>query len=76
MVNKYTVLLLMPDYASDGQEDYLAYVEGEGMTPRMASQEARSHAADAYAREPGEIEDDIRVLAIFEGHLSDVGGGL
>jgi len=67
---KYTVLLALPDYASDqNHETYLAHVEAE--SPQAAVQPAQFEAVKHI-----EVNDaeDFLPISIFPGHLDDLVG--
>lgn len=69
----FTVLLLKPDYASDafGQDTALAHVEADGTAD--AVWKARAAVGEQIEDfDIAEQEDDLFVIAVFEGHLQDV----
>jgi len=71
MTEKYSVLLLYPDYLSDDNETFLAHVEGE--TIDEAVNQAR---AEALASNPGDDVDPVDFKLIFAaaGHIDDLSG--
>ena len=66
-MNKYTVLLLYPDYLSDCPETYLAYVEAAEIN--QTAQFAQIQALRAQTETIEMAAGDFLVLAIFDGHL-------
>jgi hypothetical protein len=74
-INKYTVLLLLPDYVANeyGKDTYLVHVDAvdakEGK--RKAQIEAFGIQLDPDDADP-DVLDDWYCLAIFEGHLEDI----
>lgn len=70
MKQKFTVLLLYPDYVNDsGHETYLAHVEAK--SPQQAAFFAKYEAQQANETQVEEKED-FALLATFEGHLTDL----
>jgi hypothetical protein len=77
-MNKYTVILLYPDYLAEnyGQEIYLAHVEAD--SPEDAIKNAQREAVDfAIPDENDESEivlamDDFLELFVAEGHVQDI----
>lgn len=74
---KYTILLLRPDYVASnfGQDTFQAWVEADTV-------EAAETYAQRAAYESDRDDDDIvgnpadyYVLAVYEGHLSDLRAG-
>lgn len=72
----YTVILLYPEYMTDGRvETYFAHVEAENLdaAARLAQEEAarENHIEDEYdemaSPQPGEFD----VLFVFDGHQYD-----
>lgn len=73
-MNKYTVILLYPDYLADnyGQDIYTDHVEAgspaeaQAVTQRqLARQHAESDEEDTYP-------EDFYPLAVFEGHHDNI----
>jgi hypothetical protein len=73
---KFTVLLLKPDTVADnfGQDTAMVHVEASDVA--QAQFRAREKACDADHPTEEEREDadpwDYHVLAVFEGHLTDI----
>ncbi len=65
----YTVLVLRPDYMTDGhgQDTYLAHVEAT--SPAQAQRMARREAAAADRSE--QPSEDYYILLVIEGHHHD-----
>lgn len=57
----YSVLLLYPDYLSDGPETYYGFVRAD--TPSEAASKAQLQAAKACRRGDDVDRDDLRELA-------------
>ena len=58
----YSVLLLYPDYLSDGPETYYAFVRAA--SPAAAASQAQMRAARASRRGDDVDRDDLRELAV------------
>jgi hypothetical protein len=74
-MKKYTVLLLYPDYMTDGpegSETYLAWVFAA--TPVQAVTRAQLDAKEAsdYDCDEEQNPEDFRALAVFKGHHDDI----
>jgi hypothetical protein len=68
MADKFSILLLYPDYLSDNHETYLAHVEGS--TIDEAVQNART---EALASNPGDVDPvDFKLLFAAVGHIDDI----
>lgn len=71
--NKFTVLLLVPDYATKdyGRETYLAHVSAKYAS--TALEKARADAVEAYKESGVEIDapDDFYPLLTVRGHADD-----
>lgn len=76
-MNKYTVLLLRPEYMADnfGQDTYLAHVEALDVLSAQELAQWEANLADTPPNtgdhDPGEAAD-YHVLAVFKGHLDDM----
>lgn len=73
---KYTVLLLFPQYMTDGTiNTYLAHVEAADVPEAILLARTQVEADELGDAEPGsspaEILEDYEVLAVFYGHLVD-----
>lgn len=67
-INRYTVLLLLPDYMSDGTETFSTVVDAP--TPRNASEQAKLEAHHTIFSVKSEDADDFLCLMVIEGdHL-------
>lgn len=77
-MNKYTVLLLRPDYIADpyGQDTYLAHVEALSVVSAQEMAQREAYQTDGFFddvdHDPVSTCADYSVLAVFEGHLNDV----
>ena len=69
----FTVLLLYPDYLSDGQETYLAHVSTYSVA--NAVKEAQLIAWKIAWKDSDGKPDDFRPLLCVRGHHFDVLGG-
>ena len=65
----FTVLLLYPDYLSDGTQTYQAHIEADNS--REAAVSAQVDAKLDLGNPDDEL-DDFLVLAVYHGHLNDV----
>lgn len=69
-MNKFTVIMLYPDYLSDGAETYVAHVEA--LNQKEACKTARIEAVEVNDPTAVDDPDDFSVLHVFEGHLEDI----
>jgi hypothetical protein len=73
--NRYTVLLLYPDYiASDfGHETYMAWVEAVDITNAIKAAQHEAMRDSGYYTDPGKDDflDDFYPLAVFKGYNKD-----
>jgi hypothetical protein len=67
MAERFTVLLLRPDYAADtyGHDTYLAYVDADTVEEAITF-------ARADLESEVEVPDDLHVLLVARGHIEDV----
>lgn len=77
-MNKYTVLVLRPDYIADDVSTCQLWVEAPGV---MAAENIARREAAELDRLPGETFEDIEsyapdyaVLAVHKGHIEDLKG--
>lgn len=73
---KYTVLVQRPDWIADpyGLDTFLAHVEAQGVFE--AQDKARDQAWAADNEGEVDMDDqsrDYAILAVFEGHLKEIG---
>ena len=71
----YSVLLIYPDYVSDGPETYYAFVRAESSTEAAAKaqlQAARAlrHGDDVDRDDLRELAGDFKVELVVRGHRS------
>lgn len=69
MKKQYTVLLLYPDYMSDGDETYHAWVQAE--STKDAQVKAQQQAAEDNELEADKA-DNFLVLACYEGWRENI----
>jgi hypothetical protein len=75
-MNKYTVLMIVPDYiaSSYGEETYMAYVEAE--TVEEAQLEAQDEAYKDLVEEPDRLPEDnpedFFVVFACHDHVKDI----
>jgi hypothetical protein len=76
-IRPFSVVLLYPDYLSDGNEAYYGFVRAQ--SPAEAVSKAQMQAARAYRRSDHgdqddlcELADDFKVCLVFKGHRKGV----
>ena len=71
-MGKHSVLLLYPDYVANryGEETYLAWVEAEDARAAVIAGQTQAMLCQPKGNRPAAV--DFFVLAVFEGHLSDL----
>lgn len=78
-MNKYTVLLLRPDYMTDnfGQDTYQAWVEAPDPIRAKAFAQQQAFEADRAREDLPALEnlEDYFVLAVYAGHIEDLNSG-
>lgn len=72
-MNKYTVLLLRPDYIADefGKDTYLAHVTAAGVAAAQTTAQLDAWVADGGPDE-NDCCDDYHVLFVAEGYINDL----
>lgn len=76
-MNKYTVVLMYPDYMSDsfGQESYMAWVKADSLkdaalkAQRIAAEESMPYK---NKKEIEEIMKDFFIVFMCDGHVDDL----
>lgn len=73
---KFTVLVLRPDYIADtfGQDTFLAHVEATAVpaAQELAQVQAAHQDCSDEASRADANPEDYHILAVFDGHLSDL----
>lgn len=72
-MNRYTVLLLRPDYVANtfGQDTYMTHIEAENIAAAQIAAQEEAVFADRADDYDNIHPDDYAVLMVVEGHHLD-----